>query len=121
MLGLLATTLLKKKLPLVQKDLEAMTEGAARAASPAQGPCDYDLALLKTLERAVWLSPARTRRAEASRWKRTAVMSRAPFAIPKSLALALETASRPNSTRSIRVDRVPLVHPASAAHRCKTS
>ena len=57
MLGLLATTLLKKKLPLVQKDIEAMTEGAARAASPALGPCDYDLALLKTLERAVWLSP----------------------------------------------------------------
>ena len=57
MLGLLITTLLRKRLPLKPADLEVMAEGAARAHGPAWGPCDHDLALVKELERHERLSP----------------------------------------------------------------
>jgi hypothetical protein len=57
MLGLLVTTLLRKKLPLREGDLAAMAEGAARARGPALGPCDYDMALLKELQRHERTSP----------------------------------------------------------------
>jgi len=56
MLGLLATTLLKKKLPLDASQLEAMAASCARAVSPAWGPCDYDAALVKILGGAVVLT-----------------------------------------------------------------
>ena len=57
MLGLLATTLLRKNLPLGARDLEAMTVACAKAVSPAWGPCDYDAALVKALARAESLTP----------------------------------------------------------------
>ena len=57
MLGLLATTLLRKKLPLRDEDLATMADGAARAHGPAWGPCDYDMALLRELARHPRLSP----------------------------------------------------------------
>ena len=57
MLGLLATTLLRKDLPLSTEDLETMTACCARAVYPAWGPCDYDHALLKALARAPRISP----------------------------------------------------------------
>lgn len=62
MLGLLATTLLRKALPLSPRDLEAMTEACARAVSPAWGPCDYDHALVKALARVPRITP-KTKRA----------------------------------------------------------
>lgn len=46
MLGLLATTLLRAKLPLEARDLVAMALAAAHGISPAYGPCDYDKALV---------------------------------------------------------------------------
>ncbi len=49
MLGLLATTLLRKRLPLEESDFVAMAEHAARAHGPAWGPCDYDFALAKAI------------------------------------------------------------------------
>ena len=57
MLGLLATTLLRKNLPLDHADLEAMTLACSRAVSPAWGPCDYDRALVKALGRAGRITP----------------------------------------------------------------
>ena len=57
MLGLLITHLLRKRLPLRDRDLETMAEGAARSHGPAWGPCDYDAALLKELKGHERLSP----------------------------------------------------------------
>jgi hypothetical protein len=57
MLGLLATTLLRKDLPLDHGDLERMTVSCSRAVSPAWGPCDYDHALVKALARAQRITP----------------------------------------------------------------
>jgi hypothetical protein len=51
MLGLLATTLLRSKLPLTEGQLRIMTEHASRSRGPAWGPCDWDWALVKTLAR----------------------------------------------------------------------
>src|SRR4051794_6250024 len=69
MLGLLATPLLRKNLPLGDLDLEAMAIGCSRAVSPAWGPCDYDHALLKALKRAERITP-RTKAALAELMKR---------------------------------------------------
>ena len=57
MLGLLATTLLRKNLPLTELDLEAMAIACANAIYPAWGPCDYDAALIKALSRAERITP----------------------------------------------------------------
>ncbi len=57
MLGLLATTLLRKDLPLSALDLEAMAIACAKAIYPAWGPCDYDAALIKALSRAERITP----------------------------------------------------------------
>ena len=51
MLGLLATTLLRARLPLDEARLFAMLESAAAAIYPAWGPCDYDRAIVGFLGR----------------------------------------------------------------------
>jgi hypothetical protein len=51
MLGVLATTLLRAKLPLDEDQLLTMIEGAASSVGPSLGPCDYDVALTKALAR----------------------------------------------------------------------
>jgi hypothetical protein len=57
MLGLLITHLLRKRLPLTDKGLEAMAEGAATAHGAGWGPIDFDMALVKELARRERVSP----------------------------------------------------------------
>src|SRR5688572_580588 len=63
MLGVLITTLLKKKLSFSSDDFVVMVEHAARAWGPAWGPCDYDRAIVNLLAKAKPEVDAKLRRA----------------------------------------------------------